>query len=175
MIYEYASDRVIFGSGILGFGFNSDEIESGRNRFKTGTVRVAFGLSIFGLLQFGSLRFGFELGRVISGVGNVGSCYNSGLVRLWIGLLWVFRSKSVHPISGVGSGMDPGHSVRVSGLGSQVSFARSNDDDNDDDREWVPNNKIYRIRNSFGFMIYEYGSVRVIIGSGILGFGFNLG
>ena len=62
MIYEYASVRVIFGSGILGFGFNSGQIELGKNRigFKTGTVRVGFGLSIFG-----SLRFGFELSRVI--------------------------------------------------------------------------------------------------------------
>jgi len=112
MIYEYASVRVIFGSGILGFGFNSGQIELGQNRigFKTGTVRVGFGLSIFG-----SFRFGFELGRVISGVGNFGSRYNSGFVRLRIGLLRVFGSKLVHSISGVGSGMDSSHSVRVSG------------------------------------------------------------
>ena len=94
----------------IGFGFNSGQIESGRNwiSFKTGTARV----------RFGSLRFGFELSRVTSGVGNFGSRYNSGFVRLQIGLLWVFGSKSVHPISGVGSGMDPDRSVRVSGLGS---------------------------------------------------------
>jgi len=102
-------------SGKLGFGFNSGQIESGRNRIdsKTGMVRVGFGLSIFG-----SLRFGFELGRVISGVRNFGSRYNSGFIQLRIGLLRVFGSKSVHPISGVSSGMDPGRSVRVSGFGS---------------------------------------------------------
>jgi len=117
MIYEYALVRVIFGSGKLGFGFNSGQIESGRNRIgsKTGTVRVGFGSSIFG-----SLRFGFELGRVISGVGNFGSRYNSGFIQLRIGLLRVFGSKSVHHISGVGSDMDPGRSLRVSGQFCQV-------------------------------------------------------
>ena len=40
MTYEYASVRVIFGSGTLVFRFNSGELESGRNLtgFKTGTV-----------------------------------------------------------------------------------------------------------------------------------------
>ena len=103
---------------ILGFGFNSGKIESGRNRigFKMGIVWVEFGLSIFE-----SLRFGFELGRVILDVGNFGSCYNSGFVRLWIDLLRVFGSKWVHPISGVSSRMDPCRSVRDSGLESVLS------------------------------------------------------
>ena len=120
MTYEYVSVWVIFGSGIFWFGFNLGKIESGRNwiGFKTSMVRVGFWLSIFGSLRFGSLRFRFELGWVISGVGDFGLCYNSGFVRLWIGLLLVFGSKSVHPISGDGSGMGPGHLVRVSGLGS---------------------------------------------------------
>jgi len=115
MIYEYTSVQVIFGLGIIGVGFNSGQIESSRNRigFKMGIVRVGFGLSIFE-----SLRFGFELGRVISGVGDFGSHYNSGFARLRIGLLRVFGSKSVHPISDVGSGMDLDRSVRLSGLGS---------------------------------------------------------
>ena len=115
MIYESASVRVIFRSGILGFGFNSGQIESGRNwiGFKMGTVQVGFGLSIFG-----PLRFGFKLDRVTSGVGNCGLRYNSSFIQLRIGLLWVFGSKSVHPISGVGSGMDMDCSVRVSDLGS---------------------------------------------------------
>jgi len=91
---------------------------SGRNQigFKMSMVQVEFGLS-----TFGSLRFGFELGRVISGMGNFGSGNNLGFVRLWIGLLRVFGSKSVHPISGVGSGTDPGRSVRVSDFGSVLS------------------------------------------------------
>ena len=114
------SGRVIFGSGIFWFGFNSVKIESGRNRigFKMGMVRFGFGLSTFGSHRFRLFRFRFELGRVNWGVGNFRSGYNSGFVRLWISLLRVFRSKSVHPISGVGSGMDPGCSVRVWGLGS---------------------------------------------------------
>jgi len=96
MIYEYGSVRVIIGSGILGFGFNLGQIDSGRNRvgFKMGTVRVGFRLSIFGSLRFGSLRFGFELGRIITGVGNFGSHYNSGFAQLRISLLRVFGSKS---------------------------------------------------------------------------------
>ena len=120
MIYEYVSVRVIFGSGIFWFGFNSGKIESGTNQigFNTGMVCVGFGSSTFGSLRFESLWFGFELGRVVSGVDNFELGYNSGFVRLWIVLLRVFGSKSVHPISGVGSGMDPGRSVRVLGLGS---------------------------------------------------------
>ena len=86
-----------------------------------GTVRLGFGLSIFDSLRVESLWIGFELGRVISGVGYFRSCYNSGFVRFWIGLLQVFGSKSVHPISDVGSGMDQGRSVWVSGLGSVLS------------------------------------------------------
>ena len=50
----------------------------------------------------------FELGQVISGVGHFESCYNSGFVQFWIGLLLVFGSKSVHSISGVGSDKDFG-------------------------------------------------------------------
>jgi len=33
----------------------------------------------------------------------------------------VFRSKSVHPVSGVNAGIDPGRSARVSSLGSVLS------------------------------------------------------
>ena len=78
MIYEYASVQVIFGLGILGFGFYSDQIESGRNRigFKMDTVRFGFELSIFDSLRVGLLWNGFELGRVISGVSHFSSCYN---------------------------------------------------------------------------------------------------
>ena len=127
--------RVIFGPSILGSGYirvgytrfglysgrvysvqvNSGRFEAGRNRicFRTSRIWVGFGLSIFG-----SLRVGFTLGRVISGVGHFGCGSISGFVRLSIDLRWVFGSKSVQPISGVGSGMDPGQSVRVSGFGS---------------------------------------------------------
>ena len=42
-------------------------------------------------------------------------------VRLWIGLVWMFRSRLVHPISGVNSGMGMGHSVRVFDLGSVLT------------------------------------------------------
>ena len=80
--------------------------------------QVGFGLSIFGSLRVGSLRIGYELGRVISGVGHFGCRLISGFVRLWIGLYRVFRSKSVQPISGVGSGINQGQSVQVSDLGS---------------------------------------------------------
>ena len=61
MIYEYASVRVIFGSGILGFGFNLGQIESGRNRvgFKTGTGRVRSGCPFSG--HFSSGYFGSGL------------------------------------------------------------------------------------------------------------------
>ena len=88
MIYEYVSVRVIFGSGIFWFGFNSGKIESGTNRigFNTGMVRVGFGSSTFESLWFGSLWFGFELGRVVSGVGNFGLGYNSGFVRFTSGV-----------------------------------------------------------------------------------------
>ena len=48
--------------------------------------------------------------------------------RLWVGLFRVFGSKPVVFISDVGSGMDSGCSVWVSGLGSQVCFARSTHD-----------------------------------------------
>ena len=58
------------------------------------------------------------MGWVISGMGNFGSCSIFGSVRLWVGLLWVFGSKPVVFISDIGSGMDSGCSVRVSGLGS---------------------------------------------------------
>jgi len=50
-------------------------------------------------------------------MGHFGSCSIFGSVRLWVGLLWVFGSKPVVCISDVGSGMDSGYSVRVSGLG----------------------------------------------------------
>ena len=66
----------------------------------------------------GSLGVGFTWGRVISDVGHFGCGSISGFVRLWIDLRRVFGSKSVQPISGVGSGMDPGQSVGVSGFGS---------------------------------------------------------
>jgi len=58
------------------------------------------------------------MGWVISGMSHFGSCSIFDSVRLWVGLLWVFGSKSVVFISDVGSGMDSGCSVRVSGLGS---------------------------------------------------------
>ena len=122
MTYEYVSVRVILGSSIFWFEFNSGKIESGRNQigFKTGMVQVGFGLSIFSSLQVRSQRSGFELGQVILGVGHFGCGSISGFVRLWIGLCQVFGSKSVQPISGVGSGMDQGQSVRVSGQFCQV-------------------------------------------------------
>ena len=94
----------------------------GKNRigFKSGTVQFGFGfgLSIFGSLRVGSPQIGFELGWVISSVGHCRSSYSSGFIRFWISLLRVFGSKSVHPISGVSSGIDPDCSVRVLGLGS---------------------------------------------------------
>jgi len=119
MTYGYASARIIFGSSILGFGFYSSKIELGKNRigFKSNTVWVGFGLSIFSSLQIGSLWIGFKLGRIILDAGHFNSYYNSGFVWLWINLLRMFGSKSVQPISGVGSGMDSGQSVRVSDLG----------------------------------------------------------
>ena len=88
--------------------------------------RVRFGSTLGSgcpfLVHFGSGHYGgFELGQVISGAGHFGSYYKSGFIRFWISLLQVFRSKSVHPISGVSSGMDPGRSVLVSGLGSVLS------------------------------------------------------
>ena len=106
----------MFGSGILGSGL----IEAGRNwiGFKTGRVRFGYGLSIFGSLRVGSLWIGYNLGRVISGVGHFGCWSISGFVRLWFGLRRVFGSKSVQPISGVGSSMGPGQSVWVSSFGS---------------------------------------------------------
>jgi len=61
---------------------------------------------------------------IISGMGHFRSCSIFGSVRLWVGLLWVFGSKSVVFILDVGSGMDSGCLVRVSGLGSV--FAGSN-------------------------------------------------
>ena len=76
---------------------------------------------MFGPLRVRSLRIGFELCRVISSVVHFSLSYNSGFVCLWIGLLRVFGSKLVHPISGVGSSIDPGHSVQGSGLGSVLS------------------------------------------------------
>jgi len=51
-------------------------------------------------------------------MGHFGSCSIFGSIRLWVGLLWVFGSKSVVFISNVGSGMDSGCSIRVSGLES---------------------------------------------------------
>ena len=73
MTYEYASIRVIFGLGTLGFRFNSGKIESGRN----GSVlkRVRFGLSMFG-----SLRVGFESDRVISGNATIQVSFDYGSV-----------------------------------------------------------------------------------------------
>jgi len=47
-------------------------------------------------------------------VGHFGCGLISGFIRLRIGLRRVFGSKLVQPISGVGSGMDPGQSVRAS-------------------------------------------------------------
>ena len=58
------------------------------------------------------------MGWVISGMGHFGSCSIFGSVRLWVRLLWVFGSKPVVFISDVGSGMDSGCSIWVSGLGS---------------------------------------------------------
>ena len=58
------------------------------------------------------------MGWVISGMGHLGSCSIFGSVRLWVGLLWVFGSKSVVFISDVSSGMNSSSLVRVSGLGS---------------------------------------------------------
>ena len=58
------------------------------------------------------------MGWVISGMGHFGSCSIFDSVRLWVGLLWVFASKLVVFILDVGSGMDSGCSVWVSGLGS---------------------------------------------------------
>ena len=107
MIYEYVSVRVIFESGIFWFEFNSGEIESGGNRIGLKQVWFGSGSGCPFLGQFSSC---------LNWVGSFRVCYNSGFFRLLIGLLRVFGSKSVHPISGVGSGMDSGHSVRVSGL-----------------------------------------------------------
>ena len=55
---------------------------------------------------------------VISSMGHFGSCSIFGSVRLWVGLLWVFGSKPVVFISNVGSGMNLGCSIRISGLWS---------------------------------------------------------
>ena len=88
-------------------------------------VRFGFELSIFSSLRMGLLRIGFELGQVISGVGYFSSCYNLGFVQLWISLLWVFGSKSVHPISSVDSAKNPGRSIGVSGLGLVLQFLLS--------------------------------------------------
>ena len=43
---------------------------------------------------------------------------NFGLCMVRVGSIWVSGPLSGEHISGVGSGMGPGHSVRVSGLGS---------------------------------------------------------
>ena len=83
-----------------------------------GTVRFGFGLFTFGLIRVGSKWIGFETGWVISGVGHFSSYQILGSVRLWVGLLQMFGSKSVVFNSDVGSGIDSGCSVRVSGLGS---------------------------------------------------------
>jgi len=83
-----------------------------------GTVRFGFGLFTFGLIRVGSKWIGFEMGRVISGVGHFGSYQIFGSVRLRVGLLQMFGSKSVVFISDVGSGLDSGCSVRVSDFGS---------------------------------------------------------
>jgi len=90
-----------------------------------GTVRFGFGLFTFGLIRVGSKWIGFEMGSVISGVGHFGSYQIFGSVRLWVGLLQMFGSKSVVLISDVGSGMDSGCSVRVSGLGSVLPGLRA--------------------------------------------------
>jgi len=60
------------------------------------------------------------MGWVISGMGDFESCSIFGSVRLWIGLLRVFRSKSVGLILDVRSDMGSGYSVRISGLGSAL-------------------------------------------------------
>jgi len=88
---------------MLRFGLYSGKIELGKNRigFKLSMARFEFGVSIFNSLWVRSLHIGFELGRVISSVGYFNSCYHLSFVWLWIGLLRVFGSKFVHPISGV--------------------------------------------------------------------------
>ena len=72
------------------------------------------GYFTIGLIRVGSIQIGFEMGWVISGMGDFGSCSIFGSVRLWVGLFRVFGSKSVGLISDVSSGC----SVRISGLGS---------------------------------------------------------
>ena len=85
-----------------------------------GTVRFGFGLFTFGLIRVGSKWIRFETDWVISGVSHFGSYQILVSVRLWVGLLQMFGSKSVVFISDVGSGMDSGCSVRVSALFCQV-------------------------------------------------------
>lgn len=81
MIYEYASVLIIFGSAIYS-GLSLIWVKLSRAGIRSVLKRVRFGVEIFESLWFGSLRFEFELGHVISGVGNFGSCYNSGFVQL---------------------------------------------------------------------------------------------
>jgi len=59
-----------------------------------------------------------ETDWVIAGVDHFGSYQILGSDRLWVGLLQIFGSKSVVFILDVGSGMNSGCSVQVSGLGS---------------------------------------------------------
>ena len=81
------------------------------------TVRFGFGLFNFYLIRVGLIWIGFEMGWVISGMGDFGSCTIFGSVQLWVGLFRVFGSKSVGLISDVSSGC----SVRVVRFGFRVS------------------------------------------------------
>jgi len=85
-----------------------------------GTVRFGFGLFTFGLIRVGSKWIGFETDWVISGVCHFGSYQILGSVRLWVGLLEMFGSKSV-----VSFRMSVRVWIRVVRFGCWVCFARS--------------------------------------------------
>jgi len=105
-----------------------------RVRVASNLGRIMFGLSDisgrFGLgrLWFSSGRFRVDQFLVKyarhAKTSNFVENFRSGMVR--IGSMWVSGRLSGACISGVVSGMGPGHSFRISGLGSVlVSLARS--------------------------------------------------
>jgi len=95
--YEYTSIWVIFVSGIVRFGFYSGKIELGNNRIGFKSVWFCSGSGCSCSIYFGLGHYGSGLNWVRSFRVWVIS-KNSSFVRLWIGLLWVFESRLVHPI-----------------------------------------------------------------------------
>jgi len=109
---------------ILQFGLYSCRIYLGSSFIQVKLSQVRIGL-VLNWVRFYSgsgclCSIDFRSGHyesVISSVGYLGSCQNSGFIRLWIGLLRVFESRLIHPILSVDSDIYPGRLVRISNLG----------------------------------------------------------